>query len=80
MNFRSISTTVLVIFVIFVAMILSDGACRVEASRVLPEDFASANHLTDLTHESTIYEKAKHTMAYWLQRLPSGPSPSGPGH
>ncbi|KAG6732309.1 hypothetical protein I3843_01G164100 [Carya illinoinensis] len=79
MNSRSISTHVLIIFVIFVAVILSHGSVRVEATRVLSEDFASANHL-DMTYSTSLYEKAKHSMAYWLERLPSGPSPSGPGH
>ncbi|KAE8076616.1 hypothetical protein FH972_015253 [Carpinus fangiana] len=65
--------TLLIIFVIFAA-ILNDA--RVEASRVLSEDFTSANHLDTY---STFYDKAKRNMAYWLERLPSGPSP-GAGH
>ncbi|WRX21271.1 hypothetical protein QQP08_013758 [Theobroma cacao] len=49
----------------------------VEATRVLPEDFAEANNLETY---SSVYEKAKLTMSCWLQRLASGPSPRGPGH
>ena len=54
--------------------ILSRGG--VEATRVLSEDFGNANSLKT---GSPIYVKAKDIMAYWLQRLPSGPSP-GEGH
>ena len=54
--------------------ILSRGG--VEATRVLSEDFGNANSLQT---GSPIYVKAKDIMAYWLQRLPSGPSP-GEGH
>ncbi|CAK7343174.1 unnamed protein product [Dovyalis caffra] len=50
---------------------------RVQATRVLPEEFASSNHLETY---SSVYEKAKSNMACWLGRLASGPSPKGPGH
>jgi hypothetical protein len=73
MNFRKTST-LLIIFVISVA-IFSHG-CRVEAARVLSEDFGSADHLQTY---SSVYERARINMAYWLARLPSGPSP-GDGH
>ncbi|KAE8076617.1 hypothetical protein FH972_015254 [Carpinus fangiana] len=73
MNFRK-SITLLIIFVIVVAIF--DHGCRVEASRVLSEDFASVNHLHTY---SSFYDKAKRNMAFWLERLPSGPSP-GAGH
>ena len=73
MNFRR-TTTILIIFCVCVAVLSQTG---VEAIRVLSQDFGSANHLEAY---SSIYERAKHTMAYWLERLPSGPSPSGPGH
>uniref|UniRef100_A0A2N9H4C6 Transmembrane protein n=1 Tax=Fagus sylvatica TaxID=28930 RepID=A0A2N9H4C6_FAGSY len=73
MNFRNTST-LLIIFIIFVTIL---SHAEVEASRVLSEDFGNANHIE--TH-SPIYEKAKDIMAYWLQRLPSGPSPGGAGH
>jgi hypothetical protein len=72
MNIRK-AITLLIVFVIFVA-ILNDA--RVEASRVLSDNFASANHLDTY---STFYDKAKSNMAYWLERLPSGQSP-GAGH
>jgi hypothetical protein len=64
--------TLLIIFVIFTAVLNDAG---VEAIRVLSEDFVTSNHLDTYS----FYEKAKHNMAYWLERLPSGPSP-GAGH
>ncbi|KAE8663085.1 hypothetical protein F3Y22_tig00113123pilonHSYRG00270 [Hibiscus syriacus] len=73
MNSRKLSTF-LIIFVISVAI---SSHVRVEATRVLGEDFAEANHLETY---SSVYEKAKFTMSCWLQRLASGPSPRGPGH
>ncbi|KAB1219428.1 hypothetical protein CJ030_MR3G001089 [Morella rubra] len=65
MNSRKNVTILLIIFVIHVAVLNHVG---VEATRVLSEDFVSANHLE--THDSSIYEQAKHTMGYWLQQLP----------
>ena len=73
MNFRNTSTLV-IIFVICVAILSHSG---VEATRVLSEDFGDANSFET---GSPIYVKAKDIMAYWLQRLPSGPSPGGEGH
>jgi hypothetical protein len=64
--------TLLIIFVIFAAVLNDAG---VKAIRVLSEDFVTSNHLDTYS----FYEKAKHNMAYWLERLPSGPSP-GAGH
>ncbi|KAE8076594.1 hypothetical protein FH972_015231 [Carpinus fangiana] len=72
MSFRKTSTLLVILF-ISVAIL---SHVRVEATRVLSEDFASADHLETY---SSIYERAKHSMAYWLERLPSGPSP-GDGH
>ena len=74
MSFTRSSTTFLIILVIFVTII---GQVHVEGARMLSEEFKSA---TDLTTSSYVYEKAKFTMAYWLERLASGPSPKGPGH
>ena len=54
--------------------ILNHGG--VEAKRLLSEDFGNANSLET---DSPVYVKVKDIMAYWLQRLPSGPSP-GEGH
>ncbi|KAJ0467394.1 putative PAMP-induced secreted peptide 1 [Helianthus annuus] len=60
----------LVILIVVISPLVVEG-------RVLSEDFAGANHLATY---STVYEKAKTGMSFWLQRLESGPSPSGPGH
>ncbi|KAJ0467391.1 putative PAMP-induced secreted peptide 1 [Helianthus annuus] len=65
--------TLLVILVIFISVV----SPLVVEGRVLSEDFAGANHLATY---STVYEKAKNGMSFWLQRLASGPSPRGPGH
>lgn len=70
--------------VICVAILMSHNQNGVEASRVLSEDFGSANHLQTYTSSSSssssAYEQAKITMTFWLQRLASGPSPKGRGH
>ncbi|KAL6342420.1 hypothetical protein AAG906_009093 [Vitis piasezkii] len=68
MSFRS-ATALLIIAVMFVAIF---SQAQIEATRVLVEDFAGANHLA--TYPS-VYNKAKYTMACWLERLASGPSP-----
>ncbi|KAA3482092.1 transmembrane protein [Gossypium australe] len=73
MNSRKLNT-LLIIFVISMAILSHVG---VEATRVITEDFAKANHLETY---SSVYEKAKFTMSCWLERLASGPSPRGPGH
>uniref|UniRef100_A0A7N2MSK8 Uncharacterized protein n=1 Tax=Quercus lobata TaxID=97700 RepID=A0A7N2MSK8_QUELO len=69
--------TLLLFFVISMAILTQTG---VKATRVLCEDFSNANHLEPYSSYSSVYEKAKHTMASWLQRLPSGPSDGGSGH
>ncbi len=73
MNFRKAST-LLIIFFISVAIF---SHARVEASRVLCEDFGSADHLDTY---SSIYERTKHSMVYWLERLPSGGPSTGDNH
>ncbi|KAB2062449.1 hypothetical protein ERO13_A10G141900v2 [Gossypium hirsutum] len=73
MNSRKLNT-LMIIFVISMAILSHVG---VEATRVIAEDFAKANHLETY---SSVYEKAKFTMSCWLERLASGPSPRGPGH
>ncbi|OMO88661.1 hypothetical protein CCACVL1_08273 [Corchorus capsularis] len=77
MNSRKVISSVLMILVVSVAILSQVGV--LEATRVLPEDFAKQNHL-ELETYATVYEKAKITMSCWLERLASGPSPRGPGH
>ncbi|POO01999.1 Transmembrane protein [Trema orientale] len=74
MNFQKKST----LFVVLTITLVILSSAGVEASRVLSEDFAGGSHLQ--TYSSSVYEKAKFTMACWLERLASGPSPRGPGH
>ncbi|KAK7404475.1 hypothetical protein VNO78_05393 [Psophocarpus tetragonolobus] len=65
----------LVALVMLVGILI--GQSRVEA-RVLSHSefaFARANNLQ--TYTSSVYQQA---MAFWMQRLASGPSPKGPGH
>lgn len=61
--------------VLFFAVLMSQA--RVDGGRVLMEDFADSSHLETYP---TMYEKAKNSMACWLGRLASGPSPRGRGH
>jgi hypothetical protein len=71
MNFRKTST-LLIVLVISVAIL---SHARVEAARVLAN---SADHVETY---SSVYEKAKLNMAYWLENLSSsGPSTRGGGH
>jgi hypothetical protein len=67
------------IVMICLVILMSENQSKVEASRVLRNSqefvFARNNHL-----QTSAYEEAKNTMTIWLQRLPSGPSPKGPGH
>ncbi|CAB4263790.1 unnamed protein product [Prunus armeniaca] len=77
MNFLKNNSTILIVLVILSVAFLSNHG--VEATRVLQEDFAHANHLQ--THyPPSVYQTAKNTMACWLQILASGPSPRGSGH
>ncbi|KAK9266660.1 hypothetical protein L1049_021635 [Liquidambar formosana] len=69
MNFCS-SRTLFIILIISIAIF---SQAHVEATRVLSEDFTTANH-------PSVYDKTKYTIGCWLQRLASGPSPRGPGH
>ncbi|KAK9205792.1 hypothetical protein WN943_016062 [Citrus x changshan-huyou] len=76
MNSRKVSA-LLIILVISVVVLSHVG---VEATRVLPDDFAKANHLNTFSSPPSVYEKAKLKMSFWFERLASGPSPKGPGH
>lgn len=73
MAFKNTCGTLLFFLVIMIVVI----SPLVVEGRVLSEDFAGSNHLATY---STVYEKAKTGMSFWLQRLASGPSPRGPGH
>lgn len=70
------------IVMICLVILMSENQSKVEAGRVLRNSqefsFAKANNLQ--TQTSSAYEQAKNMMSIWLQRLPAGPSPKGPGH
>ncbi|MCL7048336.1 hypothetical protein MKW94_024806 [Papaver nudicaule] len=72
MNSKLATITFLFILIAGVTVLSS-----VEATRVLPEDFASPNILVTLP---SVYEKAKSTMTCLLGRLAAGPSQGGKGH
>ncbi|KAK4345340.1 hypothetical protein RND71_035516 [Anisodus tanguticus] len=74
MTYRRI-TTLLIVFAIFVAITSTQN--NVEAARILSQDFSGEIHLATFP---SIYEKARSNLAFLLERLPSGPSPRGPGH
>lgn len=77
MDYRRVSS-LLVVLLVFVAL-----GSRVEveaAGRVLSEDFAAANHLSSAHHLPSVFDQAKMSLSSWLEMLPSGPSPKGPGH
>ncbi|KAG6597679.1 hypothetical protein SDJN03_10859, partial [Cucurbita argyrosperma subsp. sororia] len=74
MNFRKLGV-VLMILVVAVAFLSNSPA--VDAARIVPGDFASANHLEMYP---SAYEHAKNTVSCWLGRLSSGPSPKGFHH
>ncbi|CAJ1933377.1 unnamed protein product [Sphenostylis stenocarpa] len=80
MGFSKACTLLNLVVLVMIVAILA-GEIRVEA-RVLSHSeefaFARANNLQSYT--SSAYEQAKKTMAFWMQRLASGPSPKGPGH
>ncbi|CAA2989111.1 hypothetical protein A4A49_14860 [Olea europaea subsp. europaea] len=73
MEFRRACTLLIILFIV----VSVTNEVRVEAARVLSEDISGSNHLATFP---AMYENAKFTMSYWLERLPSGPSPKGPGH
>uniref|UniRef100_A0A803QLC6 Uncharacterized protein n=1 Tax=Cannabis sativa TaxID=3483 RepID=A0A803QLC6_CANSA len=75
MNFKNKSTLLIVLIV--VTLVVLSCTDKVEGSRILSEEHVQ---IQKYTSSSVMYEKAKFTMACWLQRLASGPSPRGPGH
>ncbi|WOK96490.1 hypothetical protein Cni_G05197 [Canna indica] len=69
---------ILLFFVAVSVMVISSNSWRVEAARPAPDCFDVGESF--LTEYPSMYEKARATMATWMARLPSGPSPKGPGH
>lgn len=62
---------------VFVVILMAVMSPLVVQGRILSDDFADKNNLATY---SSLYEKTKNEMSFWLQRLASGPSPRGPGH
>ncbi|KAF8014090.1 hypothetical protein BT93_H0050 [Corymbia citriodora subsp. variegata] len=54
------------------------GHFQVEVVRALPEDFVRENNLA--TYLLAAYQRARYTMACWLEYLTSGLSPRRPHH
>lgn len=74
-NMNSKRTSILLI--IFVMYIVCMSRVQVEGARILSEDFSQSNRLVTIPR---MYDSARETMSFWIQRLASGPSPRGPGH
>lgn len=64
------------LFVLVVAAVSSQ--LHVEATRVLPGDFAKGE--SDDISMYPLYKTVQDNMAFWLQRLASGPSGGGGGN
>ncbi|GMH20630.1 hypothetical protein Nepgr_022471 [Nepenthes gracilis] len=75
MNFEGRRSGVLVLLLVVVLAAFS----KMSAARPLSENFGGANEKSSPTYDS-VYEIATQNLAFWLQRLSSGPSGSGPGH
>ncbi|KAG8048122.1 hypothetical protein GUJ93_ZPchr0008g13779 [Zizania palustris] len=72
---------------VFVVVVLAVAACSADAARPAPPAAPPAAGLVDCgeaAYESMVYptvlEKARETVELLMARLPSGPSPKGPGH
>uniref|UniRef100_A0A7N0U0J5 Uncharacterized protein n=1 Tax=Kalanchoe fedtschenkoi TaxID=63787 RepID=A0A7N0U0J5_KALFE len=79
---RLTSARILVILLV-VAVALGGFSSGVDATsrRVLLEkEFTGGDYSLESYPSSSVYEQTRLRMAFWLQRLASGPSPRGPGH
>lgn len=69
---------ILFVLVVFLIAISSSIWCA-EAARPAP-DCSEFDREGLLAAYPSMYDKARAKMATWMARLPSGPSPKGPGH
>uniref|UniRef100_A0A804JBI7 Uncharacterized protein n=1 Tax=Musa acuminata subsp. malaccensis TaxID=214687 RepID=A0A804JBI7_MUSAM len=76
MGCRRTCAMLLVIVVSIMAVVMTGAGGGVDAARPAPDCFDGESYLA---HPS-VYEKARAAVAAWMARLPSGPSPGGPGH
>ena len=64
--------------ILFMLIVAISCQFRVEATRLLQEDFASVGKGYHAKY--SLYESSKYKMAYFLERLSSGPSDGGGGN
>ncbi|MQM13748.1 hypothetical protein Taro_046672 [Colocasia esculenta] len=65
------------LFVAVAAAVLSmEGAVHAARDMPTPGRFDGGGYLS----YPSVYERARASMACWLEKLASGPSPRGPGH
>ncbi|KAL4632158.1 hypothetical protein ACB092_04G032100 [Castanea dentata] len=69
--------TLFIFFVISIAILSHTTAVEGRRMYMLCEGFGNVNNLE---RSSSIFEKAKNSIASLLERLPSGPNPGGIGH
>lgn len=62
--------------VVVAAVVLSMEGAVAHAARDAPGYFKGAGYLA----YPSVYGRARSSMASWLEKLASGPSPKGPGH
>ncbi|CAL9128160.1 unnamed protein product [Musa textilis] len=65
------------VMALLVSAVVASNVGGVDAARPVPDCFDGGESY--LAYPST-QEKARATVATWMARLPSGPSPKGPGH
>ncbi|GMH20632.1 hypothetical protein Nepgr_022473 [Nepenthes gracilis] len=75
MRFEGRRSGVLVLFLI----VALAAFLRISAARPLSGEFGGANEESSSAYDS-VYEMATQNLAFWLQRLSSGPSGGGGGH
>lgn len=74
MDSRRVSAFLLLAVVVVAAMLGMAGTAQ--AARPAPGQFEGESFLT----YPSVYERAKSAVESLMQKLPSGPSPRGPGH
>ncbi|RWW31192.1 hypothetical protein BHE74_00018352 [Ensete ventricosum] len=71
-------TSCVLVMALLVSVVVASNVGGVDAARAVPDCFDDGGE-SYLAYPST-QEKARATVATWMARLPSGPSPKGPGH
>ncbi|KAJ0973021.1 hypothetical protein J5N97_020980 [Dioscorea zingiberensis] len=73
------SSLISFLFIISIVLVFMHGAHAVRPTPDFSDD-VSSQLPGCFEGTSSLYEKARSTMASWMARLPAGPSPKGPGH